>query len=506
MVRSSSMRTIYVRERSFHTPASLARILGTGIDDAGRYIALLCTHGVLKLRTGNEPREYDPVGMSATRGAYQFVFVGLALVDGACFVVYPKYFPEIDPLCPDDTTRAAMRQVFRVLRKSGGSYASIAAATEEGMRANDRLALMLSLLEMYDEYGVYSNYVRTIADNGPGNISWERTIAANLPFVRDGRPIYFDYKTVETDPDTSDFVTRLHRTVLTACSCFMQESGLASLLALDEVWLSDASVEDFGDADFVAYRLERERAVQFVTWKQDVIDLLVRYVHDERLEAVPDTSLCLGTSSFHHVWETACKVAFGDVLGVRLSDLGIELAPQFSGMAERRLIDIIPRPKWAVLGAGKERTCDEVDTLIPDIVTVRSADRRADAEGARSTDGIGRGTFAILDAKYYTPVLGKHVGGVPGVESVAKQFLYQAAYRDFVLAHRFSKVVNAFLVPKYGGAVKHLGRVRFPGLIAAEEPPFSNEVELYALPAETVFDAYVGGRELDEKSLAEVIG
>ena len=36
------------------------------------------------------------------------------------------------------------------------------------MGANDRLALMLSLLEMYDEYGVYSNYVRTIADNGSG--------------------------------------------------------------------------------------------------------------------------------------------------------------------------------------------------------------------------------------------------------------------------------------------------------------------------------------------------
>ena len=43
---------------------------------------------------------------------------------------------------------------------------------------------------------------------------------------------------------------RLHRAVLTECSKFMQDSGLASLLALDEVWLTDATVEDFGDADF----------------------------------------------------------------------------------------------------------------------------------------------------------------------------------------------------------------------------------------------------------------
>ncbi len=506
MGRSSPMRTIYVRERSFHTPESLARMLGTGMDDAGRYIALLCAHGVLRLRTGDEPREYDHVGTSATRGTYQFVYVGLTLVEDACFVVYPKYFPEIDPLCPDDTTRAAMRQVFLVLRRSGGSYASIAAATEEGMRANDRLALMFSLLEMYDEYGVYSNYARTIADNGPGNISWERTVAVNLPFVRGGRPIYFDCKTVETDSDASDFVTRLHRAVLTACSRFMQESGLASLLALDEVWLSDASVEDFGDAAFVAYRLERERAVQFVTWKQDVIDLLVRYVHNEGLEAAPDAPLCLGTSSFHHVWEKACRVAFGDVLGVRLSGLGIELAPQFSRMAGTRLIDIIPRPEWAVLGTGEEWSCGEVDTLIPDIVTVRRVARRAVAKGTRSAGGTERGTFAILDAKYYTPVLSERMGGVPGVESVTKQFLYQAAYRDFVLAHGFSRVVNAFLVPSCGDTVEHLGRVRFPGVIPAEEPPFSNEVDLYALPAEAVFDAYVGGRELDAELLLKVVG
>lgn len=496
-VRSSAMRTVYIRERSFHSPVSLARTLGIGLDDADRYIALLCAHGVLRLRTGDEPKEYDPLGESAPRGTYQFVYVGLALVESVCIVVYPKYLPEIDPKRPDDATCAAMSQVFRVLRKSGGSYASIAAATEEGMGANDRLALMLSLLEMYDEYGVYSNYVRTIADNGSGNISWERTIAANLPFVRDGRPIYFDYKTVETDADASDFVTRLHRAVLTECSRFMQESGLAQLLALDEVWLSDSSVADFGDADFVAYRLERERAVQFVTWKQDVIDLLVRYVRDEGMSATSDAPLCLGTSSFHHVWETACKVAFGDVLAVRLGELGIELAPPFAGMAEKRLIDVISRPEWAALGAGEERACGEVATLIPDIVTVRGAGGRAAAGG---------GTFAILDAKYYTPLLGERVGGVPGVESVTKQFLYQAAYRDFVLAHGFSRVVNAFLVPSCGDAVEHLGRVRFPGVIAAEEPPFSNEVELYALPAEAVFDAYVGGRELDAARLAEVVG
>ena len=100
------------------------------------------------------------------------------------------------------------------------------------------------------------------------------------------------------------------------------------------------------------------------------------------------------------------------------------------------------------------------------------------------------------------------MAGLWGCRKVRKNLdgTYQAAYRDFVLAHGFSRVVNAFLVPSCGDAVEHLGRVRFPGVIAAEEPPFSNEVELYALPAEAVFDAYVGGRELDAARLAEVVG
>lgn len=487
------MKVRYVRERSFHTPTSIARLFYVHTDEAMRYIEQLCAYGVLKLRTDDDEQEYDTQHDEPVRGSYQFVFVGLVLVDDLCIIVYPKYLPFVDASKPGNETQHAMQQIFRVLRKHGGSYSDIAAMTEKGMRANDRLALMLMLLEMYDEYGVYSNYVRTIADNGPGDISWERTIASNLPYLRDNRPIYFDYKTNETDADAADFVMRLHRAVLTECSAFMQESGLASLLALDEVWLTDAAVEDFGDADFVTYRLERERAVQFVTWKQDVIDLLMRYVGEDDSTVRQDTPLCLGTSSFYHVWEEACKVAFDDALHVRLADLGLQLVAPFDANAGLELIELIPRPEWTVPIDDGEEGCGEVATLIPDTILLHD-------------DGAGNATFAILDAKYYTPELGGNVTGVPGVESVTKQFLYQAAYRGFVKAHGFTRVVNAFLAPSAGGSIRHTGRVRFPGVIAPEEPPFSNVVELYALPADMVFDAYLAGVPLENAELLEVIG
>ncbi|WP_251158072.1 LlaJI family restriction endonuclease [Caniella muris] len=487
------MRTAYLRELSFHTPESFGRALHVDADEALRYIELLCAHGVLKLRTGNEGKEYDASYDVNVHGSYQLVYVGLVLVDDLCIVAYPKYLPGASPGNPGTDTLLVMRQVFRVLRKIEGSYSGIAAVSEEGMRANDRLALMLMLLEHYGEYGVYSNYVRTLADNGPGDISWERTIASNLPFMSRERPVYMDYKTVESDRDAADFVTRLHRAVLTECSRFMQESGLASLLTLDEVWLSDAKVEDFGDADLVSYRLERERGLQFVTWKQEIIDLLLRYVGEDDSTVRKDAPLCLGTSSFYHVWEETCKVAFDDALDKRLCDFDLELVAPFDRMGTAKLIDIIPRPQWTIPSVGGEEGCSEVATLIPDAVSLRH-------------NGDGGNVFAILDAKYYTPKLGTNVRGVPGVESVTKQFLYQAAYRDFVLAHGYSRVINAFLVPSAGDVIEHVGRVRFPGVIAAEEEPFSNVVELYSLPARRVFEAYLAGESLDNDELLVITG
>ena len=484
------MQTTYVRELSFHTPQSLSRTLSIDSAAAQLLVERLCAHGVLKLRTDNDNEEYDADYDGDARGKYQFVYVGLVLVDDLCLIVYPKYLPLIDTHNPGEEMKAAMRQIFRVLRKSGGSYSNIAAMTEEGMRANDRLALTLALLEMYGEYGVYSNYVRTLADNGPGNINWERTINSNLPFVSNGRPIYVDYKTDESDQDAADFVMRLHRCVLTKCSSFMQESGIADLLALDEVWLSDADVEDFEDSDFIAYRLEQERGVQYITWKQDVIDLLLRYVGDDDTTVWLDTPLCLGTSSFYHVWETACKVAFNDILGKRIGDLGFGLAQDWVDRKSETVLDIIPRPQWT---SAEGKPYGEVQTLIPDTVLL-------------AHDANGRSVFAILDAKYYTPTLSDKVTGVPGIESVTKQYLYQAAYRKFINDHGFDHVVNAFIAPTSEGSIQHSGRVSFPMVMPEEHEPFSNVVELFKIPATRVFDAYLAGISLDSASLLTVIG
>lgn len=486
------MRTVYIRELSFHTPSSLRRLLHVESDKVMHCIRLLCARGILKLCTNNDKKEYDTPYSGGVRGNYQFIYVGLILMNDICIIVYPKYLPEISADSPEDELHRTMRQIFRVLRKSGGSYSNIAGIEKEGAKTNDRLALMLMLLEKHDEYGVYSNYMKTYADNGSGDISWERTIATCSPFASNGRPIYAEYKTVETDQDAADFVMRLHRAVLTECSSFMQESGLASLLGLDEVWLTDTTVDDFGDSDYVVYRLEQERGVQFVTWKQEVIDLLIRYVNENGSFTREEFPLCLGTSCFYHVWEEACKVAFDDALNKRLYDLGVELLEPFAQMGNVRLIDIIPKPKWSVPTDDGEQSCGDVATLRPDTVLLHH-------------DGAGDNLFAILDAKYYTPSLGSDVAGVPGVESVTKQFLYQSAFRLFVSLHGYTRVVNAFLVPSAKQDIEHIGRVRFPDVIPLEVEPLSNVIEMYALPAQMVFEAYLTNTMLDTNELLKIL-
>lgn len=476
------MRRVFIRELSFHTFDSLADILGVDEPKAACCIEQLTTRGVLKLRTSDDSKEYDPAHTGSVRGSYQFVYVGLAIFEDLCIVVYPKYLPEGDPSMDD------MRQVFRVLRRSSSSLSQIAAVTEDGMRANDRLALMLALLEMYDEYGLYSNYVKYLANNGPGDISWERTIAANQPYLSGNTPVYFDYKTVETDKDTADYVMRLHRCVLTECSQFMQENGISDLLSLDEFNLSGNERDDFGDKEYICYRLDCEKTVQFVTWKQQLLDLLYRYIAEEDSVIASDDVACLGTSSFYHVWELACKTALDDLLMLPIGTLGLALEEGYRHRSASTLLDIVPRPLWAT---GDGRDCGPVDTLIPDTVCFK---KRRD----------GSVVFCIFDAKYYTPVLGTNVTGAPGVESVTKQILYQSAYKNFITEHGFTGVVNAFVVPGNSEDVKLMGNVSFPGVFEEPPVPFVSDVKMWVLPAQKIFDAYLEGRPITDETLDQL--
>lgn len=486
-----SIHRVFIKERSAYTVSGLSAKLGVDEVRTSECISALAVSGVLRWRSGSTRDEFDGEAPAFYAGKYQFVYVGLAFFDNILIIIYPKYMDDSRFIgnSISEATCNDLRQLFCVLRKSSGSYSRIVSFTESTHKFNDRIACMLMLIEMYDEYGIYSNSKRVLKTNGPGEISWERTIAAHQAFIDNGTPIYFDFETITSTRDDADFIMRLHRCVLTECSSYMKETGLAELLSLDEIELSDEKIEELGDKEFILYKLNLERGAQFVTWKQEVFDLLIRYLNEDESDVNTDKILCLGSTAFHDVWEKACKAVFGDLLDKQLDEISSSLSSEWAQRGDEKLIGIVPRPKWARIVNGEGQACGDVKTLIPDTVAVWDYDDRR--------------TFVVLDAKYYTPQLGAKPKGVPGVGDITKQILYQRAYRDFVSSHNFSQVVNAFLVPYEGEAFELLGHVDFPGVFDCEEPPFVDGVDMWLVPAARVWRCYLNGKVLtnDEQAL-----
>lgn len=462
------MRVRYLKERAYHTPASLRRALGLDEERGTAFIRDMCARGVLSVRGDGQdegaPEELEP-------GKLQVTWVGLVLWGDLLVVAYPKYMSE-DPKCVGGMPDSRMQTVLAAVRRHNAATSDLALPGEEPWR-NDRLALLVALLEAYGRDGLYSNHVRAYRENGGGAVSWERTIARSQPFDVGGVPVYLDLVTVERERDDADLVRRLHEAVLTEASAFLERSGVGALLGLAPVELTDTAVSDLGDADALLALVERERAQQFADWKVRALEMLSAYLSQKEAPGQAQ-AMCLGTSSFHVVWEEACKVHFGDQLGMRLRDLGMELQGEWKRRGSETLLDIVPRPQWTTASG---RPSGQVSTLIPDVVTIRDLDS-------------GGKAFCIYDAKYYTPKLGSATVGVPGVESVTKQFLYQAAYKGFVLDHGFEQVQNVFLVPTEGAQVR-MGSVEFPGVFERLREPFSNEVTMVGLNALDVLESYV---------------
>ena len=481
------MRKVYVRELRPYSLQEIAEKFGVDSGKARQAVCRLMVRGVVRFRNVDAPDGVDLSDEASARPdeLYVFNFVGMAMVGDLVLISYPKYFRGRIP------SDSELSQLFRVLGRDSGRN-NLISLVGDGRRTPDRLPIMLALLDLYAEYGVYSNYIEGRELNGGGSIDWNRTIGSHLPFIKDGRPIYAEYETRKTLRDDSDFITRLHRAVLAECARELKDAGVAGLLSIDVdgAMISEEAVGDLGDVGMLEWRLGRERGSQFVDWKIATLELLSKYLLNRENDAEDGEIEVLGTTSFYHLWEDACKTAFGDRLDTKLGNLGIRLADEWEDERRNTLLGIIPHPEWERWNGAGYGKAQETDTLIPDTISF------ADNEGKR--------IFCIYDAKYYVPSSSGRMEKQPGLESVTKQFLYQSAYRPFVEAHEFDAVVNVFLVPTCGTEPRKMARVSFPRVMGEVEPPFSNYIVMWALPAHEVFDAYLRGAKIDVETVRAI--
>lgn len=470
----------FLREQERYTQKNLCDILECSEEKVIPLIRKLKEYGVLKAVKASDVQkdmsdlvdediEVAEVEAGENEFFYVFTFVGVITVAGRVLKCYPKY------LINNSEPREELRQVLKVLEKYNSKEQIIRMFNDSSeSQSFNLLAVLLFLLTDYYENGLYSNTEDLIESNGMGEILWDKTINETFTLLSNNRPYYIDLKTKRRVSDDYDYFKRLHECILTRASKELADADLLSLFEITEVDLSDEELEDFGDTEYILYRIEKELNVQFNTRKQLVLKTLYTYI--ERKGHLFDVE-CLsmfGTNSFNLVWEDVCKVILDNKLDMPLGALKLPV-PLKPGYDRRtKLIELIEKPKWTITGMCAN------DTLKPDSVSIFKSDDLSQ--------------FVITDAKYYVAKLepGQPPKAQPGIESITKQYLYQLAYKKFIIDHKFTEVHNYFLMPTEASETidkeeVYMEMFRNLGL---------QNIKVLFIPTEKAYEYYLSGRKM----------
>lgn len=467
----------FLREQKRYTQKDLLCILECSEEQVVFLIRKLKEFGVLKVVKSSELQrnmsdlvdediEVADVEIGENDYLYVFTFVGVIVVAGRVLKCYPKY------LISRESPKEELKQVLKVLEKYNSKEQIIRMFNDSSeSKSFNQLAVLLFLIQDYYENGVYNNTEDIIENNGSGEIHWDKTINETFTLIIKNRPYYFDLQTKKRITDEFDYFKRMHECILTKASKELKEADLLDLFDITEIDLTDEELDAFGDKEYILYRLENELSIQFNTRKQLVLKTLYAYIEQSGNLYDNDCLSLFGTNSFNMVWESVCSDIMDNQLEKQLGSLHLPI-PLVSGYDPfTKLIDLIEKPLWTATGKTAK------DTLIPDLVTI-SEDK-----------------FIIFDAKYYNADLepGITPKGQPGIESITKQYLYQLAYKQFIIDHKFSEVKNCFLLPTEKDWVENRGEAVLKML--------SNlglqDIKIRFLPASLAYCLYLDGKKMN---------
>ena len=350
---------------------------------------------------------------------FVFNFVGVVIVGGILLKCYPKYISKNNPTIE-------LKQILKVVDKYNSKEQIIKMYTESDFSGSyNLLAISLYLLKDYYEHGIYKNDKDIIETNGIGSIIWDRTINDTFMLISNNKPYYLELQTKRHKNNDLDFFTRLHQIILTKISRELEKVGVLELFDILPVELLDEEMDDLGDIDYISYKITNELNIEFNTRKQNLLKLFYTYLNKKNsIDDIECLSL-YGTQSFNLVWEDVCVEIFDNKLEIELVNIDKDI--KYDDV-NKKLIDIIEKPKWTYTGNVA------FATLIPDMITIYNDGEKKD--------------FIIIDAKYYNPLLEKGIPPQrqPGIESITKQFLYQLAYKKLIDNNNY-KVKNAFILP-----------------------------------------------------------
>lgn len=471
----------FVREQKRYTQKDLREILECSEEGTVKRIRKLKEFGVLKAVKASNAQsdmsdlleddiEVADVEAEENKYLYVFTYVGVIVVAGCVLKCYPKY------LLNTNTPKDELRQVLKVLEKYNTKEQIVHMFNDSNESSTfNLLSVLLFLLSDYYESGIYSSTTDIIEINGSGEILWDKTINETFALISNNRPFYTDFQTKKRITDDFDYFKRLHECILTKASQELKVAGLLDLFEIASVDLTDETLDDFGEDEYILYRIEKELNVQFNTRKQLVLKTIYAYIAQRGSLNDLDCLSFFGTNSFNLVWEGICADIMDNKLDTRLGSISLpkRLKPGYD--RNQKLRDLIERPLWTITGERAK------DTLIPDLIVIRD------------------NQFMIFDAKYYNAKLEPGISpkGQPGIESITKQYLYQLAYKKFTEDHGFVSIKNCFLMPTENKKVEERGEASMEMLSSLG----LQDIKIRFLPAEYVYEYYLAGRKMDIESL-----
>lgn len=481
----------FFRELKHYSLYSIAKELETDIDKTKSLVGILKRYGIVKGVNKSKPdyvelSNQDIILMDVSEKTpdieYVFDFVGVVVLQDHVFKCYPKYITStVEPM-------EHLKKVLKVIKKYSSREQLIYLYNgEDDSKIFNHLAVSLHLLEEYFTYGLYTNQREIIEINGEGEVLWDRTINETFAYIQNNRPYYMELKTHNNIDNDTDYFRCLHESIISQCSRELRKVGLLDLFDIADVELSHSLIENFGDTDYILYRLQQEIQTQYVTRKQNLLKTLYTYIANTRTDESGISLSLYGTNCFNLVWERVCADNFGNVLDEKIESLPLGVSKEYENMKNKALKKIIDNPVWH---KNTPNIYDKkTDTLKPDLVCIYSCTVAGDY------------CFGIFDAKYYNINFVQQssnwkVTGQPGVGDVTKQYLYQLAFDDFIIKQGYQYVQNLFLCPQEE-ADSDYGYVEMKMMHAIGDKELEN-ILVVKLCADEMYDYFLSGKQVQK--------
>lgn len=412
-----------------------------------------------------ETDSLDKLNAELEGNIYVFKYVGMLVIGNVCLLIYPKY--AVSYLNDSINNFQKLKQLISVIRKYQSKEQKIGFSSQVDVDNFNLLSIALELIYSYYDHGLYSNDKQIIEQNGCGEILWEKTINESTAYFSNGLPIYLDTFTVNQENNEQDYFRRLHAFILSEVCKKLKE--ILRILDIDTINISSEKREHFGSSEYILYRINQELSSQFVTFKQNILNLLKKYIEEDSGKNSSTNVSFVGTNSFNLVWEDVCSEVMDDCINKSIKELGLSYSknPKQSAL----LSDAIAKPKWKHNLSGNVHLANK--TLIPDIVTING------------------NKLSIYDAKYYKIKLDdKCVDKQPGVGDITKQYLYELAYKDFAKENNLVINSNAFLMPTDGKEEKKIGTASIDIFYGLGDIRL-HDIDVILKPCEEMYEIYL---------------